>query len=306
MPAIGFVDARGIQVSFEELEASYDSERWNMPLPVLKSLSRLKRSYCDISVTELVGPPQIRVLKQRHEYVLEPGDLIWATFGTGLHRMLELRSEQNALTEERLMAEFDVEAAGQVCHIRLGGIPDHYVEADGGIFTNYKVTSVYKAVILHEKGPEAASDWVAAENCYAYLMRRHGFEVSRLQVCLLLRDWSARDRDDAMNKFYCSRCQKRHMRDSGPGRGHAEYEDPSRAIWYPPSQIHLVGLPVWPNADCEHYVRERLRAHIAAGLVPDHELPRCTDSETWNGRRCESYCEVAAFCHQRRRCDAHS
>jgi hypothetical protein len=91
MPATSFVDVHGVAVPFADLEMSYSAERWQMPLPLLKSLARQKRTYCDISVTELVGPPQIRVLRVRHEYPVDPFDQVWAGFGTGLHKMLESR-----------------------------------------------------------------------------------------------------------------------------------------------------------------------------------------------------------------------
>jgi hypothetical protein len=301
MPAIAFLDTEGNAVPFADLETGYRPDRWGMPLPLLKALARQKRNYCDISITELVGPPQLRLLKQRHEYSLEPTDLIWASFGTGMHRMLELRAETNALAEEKLVADFEVPLPdGSSRTVRLGGTADHYSEDGGGTLTNYKCTSVYKAKKLHDEGSPAAPDWVAVENCYAFLWRRHGFAIDRLRLCLLLKDWSTRDRDDALNKFHCTQCGKNHMRDSKPGREHATFEDPARREWYPPTQIFTYELPVWPHEYAEAYVRERLILHLAAESAPDAQLPECTADETWNGRRCEHWCEVAHLCHQRR------
>jgi hypothetical protein len=153
-----------------------------MPLPFLKALTRQKRSYSDISVTELVGPPQIRLLKARHDYAADPADLVWATFEAGLHKCLELRAEAGAIAEEKLVAEFDITLPnGSMRHVRLGGTADHY-DADRAPLTNYKTSTVYKAKLLHDRGPEALSDWVAVENCYAYLFRRYGFAVERIQI----------------------------------------------------------------------------------------------------------------------------
>src|SRR5437870_13166614 len=104
MPLIAFLDPSGERVPFDQLEKNSSPDRWGMPLPFLKALTRQKRSYCDISVTDLVGPPQIRLLKSRHEYASDPLDLVWASFGTALHQMLELKSEAGAIAEERLVA----------------------------------------------------------------------------------------------------------------------------------------------------------------------------------------------------------
>jgi len=183
--------------------------------------------------------------------------------------------------------------------VLLGGMPDHYTEQNGGTMTNYKVTTVYKARMLERDGPESSMEWVAAENCYAYLMRRHGFTVSMLQVCLVLRDWTEREYLDQQNKYHCTVCRKQHMRDSKPGMAHAEHEDVSMQRWYPATQLYVCQLPCWSQGDAEHYVTERLRIHLQAKDVPDLQLPQCTNEETWSGRRCERYCEVASFCCQR-------
>jgi hypothetical protein len=226
---------------------------------------------------------------------------VWASFGSGLHQFLELRAEPDAIAEERLVAEFEVDLPdGSTRHVRLGGTADHY-DSGHATLTNYKTSTVYKAKMLHDRGPESLSDWVAAENCYAYMFRRYGFEVSRVQICLLLKDWSARELEQAAGRFHCSRCDKNHLRRSGPGQEHAAFEDPSRADWYPPTQVYVRELPLWPQASAEAYIRERLAYHLAAELAADGRLPPCTDEETWQGRRCERWCEVAGLCWQRRR-----
>src|SRR6185503_14807836 len=98
----------------------------------------------------------------------------------------------------------------------------------------YKCTTVFKAKKLHDDGAEGAIDWVATENAYAYLSRSHGLAASKLQLCLLLKDWSLRERDQAANKFFCMKCRRFHMRDSQPGRDHASHQDPACIAWYPP------------------------------------------------------------------------
>jgi hypothetical protein len=301
MPLVGFTDRYGQEVPFNRLDAAYSPDRWGMPLPFLKALTRQKRSYADISVTELVGPPQIRLLKARHEYAADPADLVWASFGSGLHQFLELRAEAGAIAEERLVAEFDVPLPnGLIRHIRLGGTADHY-DSEHATLTNYKTSTVYKAKQLHDKGPSAYADWVAAENCYAFLFRRYGFAVEKVQICLLLKDWSMRDRDQAQDRYYCTKCDRNHVRTSGPGKEHAAFENQTRAEWYPPTQIHLCELPLWSQPDAESYINGRLVAHLTAELERDDQLPSCTVEETWNGRRCEHWCEVAGLCWQHRR-----
>jgi hypothetical protein len=185
--------------------------------------------------------------------------------------------------------------------MRLGGTVDHHSPDEGGVLTNYKCTTVFKSKKLHEDGASGAMDWVATENAYAYLCRLHELPVAKLQLCLLLKDWSLRERDDAANKFFCRKCEKFHMRDSRPGREHAAHEDPARVAWYPPTLIYMFELPLWSVAETNRYIRQRLELHIGAESCPDEQLPDCTAAETWDGKRCEHWCEVSGLCHQRRR-----
>ncbi len=301
MPLVAFLDSQCNRVPFHQLEETYSPDRWAVPLPLLRALTRQKKNYADITVTELIGPPQIRALKARHDFAVNPLDLVWASFGSGLHQMLELKTQPGGIAEERLIAQFDVPLPdGSTRRVRLGGTPDYFDDRNGTL-SNYKVSSVYKCRQLHDQGAASMPEWTAAENVYGYLLRRLGFDVRRLTLCLLLRDWSARERDQSLNRYFCSRCLKGHMRDSKPGREHAAFEDDSQNEWYPPNQVIVFDLPIWSHDEAESYIRQRLELHLAAEREADENLPECTPQETWNGKRCEHWCEVAALCQQRRR-----
>ena len=57
----------------------------------------------DVSVTTLIGPPQIHYLRHKYENDLEEDaiDRIWSLLGQAVHTILE-RAEQLGLTEKRL------------------------------------------------------------------------------------------------------------------------------------------------------------------------------------------------------------
>ena len=42
------------------------------------------------------------------------------------------------------------------------------------------------------------------------------------------------------------------------------------------------------------WIEERIKLHIDAL----DDLPKCSKQDTWNGRRCERYCEASEFCDQ--------
>lgn len=305
----GFISDAGTNVPFTELEDRL-SEFPNWPIAVLRSMVRQKKTYCDYSVTELTSPPQVVQLRRRFSVFVRPSDLVWSTFGTAYHLMLETK-DHKGITEEKMLLYYSWsgnelhrthpdDAAPHEKVWAIGGISDHYEPSNGGTLTNYKVTSTYKAKMAHaakETGDYTPIiDWVMNENFYAYMWREHGLPVNRLQICMFLRDWSAREAEQ--KTYLCTRCNKNHMETSKIGQEHAGYASEARK-WYPEHQIYLVDLPVWAHNDAAEKLEERIAIHLKAAETSNNaELPQCSLGDTWNGLRCKRYCEVACHCEQ--------
>ena len=133
------------------------------------------RGSADISVTQLIQPPKIRVLSSRHrdEMTEDVADRVWALVGNSTHEVLERAAHKDAIQEERLSITVgDWKISGQV---------DMY---EDGIITDWKITSCW--AILNGVKPE----WVNQLNCYAEMWRQMGFSVKEVQIIAILRDWS--------------------------------------------------------------------------------------------------------------------
>ena len=167
--------------------------------------------------------------------------------------------------------------------------------------TDWKVTSVY-SFLLGEK-PE----WEAQLNCYKWLYEQNGFDVHKLQIVAILRDWM---------------------------KSRAESEND-----YPKCAVMTVDIPMWSPMDTVTYIHERVRLHQEAYNNDDGSLTLCSAEERWEkpttyavkkvenkrarrvfqergdaedevrdgeelvvrpGRsvRCESYCKAMPFCNQ--------
>ncbi len=83
-------------------------------------------------------------------------------------------------------------------------------------------------------------------NIYAYIAHKNGIKVSGLQIINFVKDWS------------------RHEAERKPD--------------YPPQDIFIQNIPLWPTEQSEAFVMERIAAHeeARAGNLPD-----CTDEERW-------------------------
>jgi len=275
------------------------TNKYNLPYSFVRALEKktyTRKPEWDFSVTELLKPVQIRALEKRHgdKITEDISERIWALLGSCVHEVLDKATGQDSLNEERLV----VDVGGYT----IAGKPDLL---EDNTLTDYKVTSVWKVIFGY------SPEWESQLNIYRYLYKKYGFDIDKLQIIAILRDWKA---SDAENKAD-----------------------------YPNVQVHTFHIPVWDLLDTKKYIFERIKAHKEAENLPDSELPFCTPEERWerpskyavmkgkNKRavklcdteqqaeeyisndtrtdlwieyrpgkavRCEKYCPVAEFCSQ--------
>ena len=138
-----------------------------------------------ISVTSLIGPPQIRQLTIDNWDNIEEdcSERVWALLGSAVHSVLEKADTKKQLSEELLrMAVNDYEVVGK---------PD--LLDDAGVLSDYKLTSVW-AVIFGK------DEWEEQLNVYAALYRKYGFEIRKGCIVAMLRDWNRREAQEASYK----------------------------------------------------------------------------------------------------------
>lgn len=241
----------------------------------------------DISVTKLIDAPQRRALykKYRESVVEDVSERVWSLMGQAVHTVLE-RAGTSALVEERLYMDVNGwKLSGQFDRLHLG---DKTLQ-------DWKVTTVFKA--------DGSEDWERQLNVLRLLAHENGYEVERLQIIAIFRDWR---RSDA-----------------------------ARNPDYPQQNVKVIEVPTWSLEKTREYVNERINMHQAADR--GENVP-CSDEERWYAgstfalikeggkratkvaqtkeelgevpkgyvieerkggyRRCENFCEVAPFCPQ--------
>jgi hypothetical protein len=126
-----------------------------------------------------------------------------------------------------------------------GAIDLQEIESDGVIVSDYKTTSAW--AVMNEK-----QDWHNQLNSYAYLVEvAKKTPVKRLQIVAIVRDWNRRDAA---------------TRDG-----------------YPAAPIVVIEIPLWPFAEREAYVRQRISLHGDAffEMETGGDMPNCTPEECW-------------------------
>lgn len=203
---------------------------------------------CDISITGLIAPPRIRVLKKKHEAALEEdaSDRIYSLLGQVMHGILE-RANKDALAERRFFV--DVQGPHKVW--RVSGAMDAVYEK--GLLQDYKLMSFHK---VSDGVPE---DFEEQLNLYVVLLKHgrdkdgktladllgHAVVIDHLQIVCIFRDWSKG-----------KAAQNRLM---------------------PQQQGLVLDVPRWSDKDALAFLKERVAVHQEA----EHSLPLCSDSDRW-------------------------
>lgn len=154
------------------------TNKYGLPEPLLRFArnDKYSKGRADYSVTELISPPQLALLKRRHgkDAAVDASDMIWQLLGTAVHSVLETGG-RDEITEERLYSTVYGAVVSGAMDIQKHGAGLHIID--------WKVTSVFSA--MSEK-PE----WEYQLNCYAYLVEKEKkTPVRKLSICAIMRDW---------------------------------------------------------------------------------------------------------------------
>tara|TARA_R100000808_G_C2139851_1_gene147731 strand:+ start:977 stop:1858 length:882 start_codon:yes stop_codon:yes gene_type:complete len=284
MAAVGFIYPNGDKVSFEDVKkGKVDIEKMGMSLPTLIEMSKERDPNRKPSTTELLIGTCEAYLKRRENYYIDPQERAFSLAGTMHHARLEQHEDDRHLLEETL-EEFDIT-----------GIADLY-DKDTKTLIDYKNTGSYKCSQLlgmsyrlindpsgakykisgkwgkkgspkkvkewyRDEGLADFGDWAWQVNWYRYLLNKSGYEVDKMYIQVTLRDGGLRvAQDRGLDK-----------------------------------NIYLIEVPLYDDEVLENRFL-KARDNLVRALETDNLPKKCTDIETWNGRKCQSYCEVRYLC----------
>jgi hypothetical protein len=222
------------------------TNRLGLPAPILKAAKNdsYSRGGANISITELIGSPRIRILRKKHhtEITEDASDRFWAIIGSALHHVMETNAEDHHISEERLFATVE----GWVIS---GGIdlqmPIQTPSGPAMSLADYKMTTAW--AVMNEK-----MDWERQLNCYAYLVETNkGIPVESVSIIAIIRDWSRRQA--------------------------ATQPD------YPQSPMVVIPQKLWSREERDAYIYARVREHQAADRAEDwgEDLVECNAEERW-------------------------
>lgn len=238
----------------------------------------------NVSCSQLIDGPQVRILKRMHDYSEDVSEKLYALMGTALHGILEranmpeVRKRAFILTAETIMQEAEkmekdnVEKATQLkaaANYIFKLVPVFFPELNSRYLfektmqLNFGDMDLYGTFDLYDKEtgilydykfcsvyawifPESRKKWKQQMSVYASLLVKEGYPVNGLRIMAFFRDWS----------------------DSGKLRN----KD------YPESQLMEIFIELRPMEEIDAFIAKRINIHREA----EHgNVAECTGGDRW-------------------------
>jgi hypothetical protein len=128
--------------------------------------------------------------------------------------------------------------------VRIAGRFD--VMQNNDTVLDLKVTRVWKYLF------GGREEWEEQLNIYRWMLSQDGFKINKLQIMMILLDWS---------KF-------------------ETFRNPD----YPKSRAQLIDINLWPLAQTQQYVEDRVNEFLRCKTLADDKLPLCSEEDRWAAR----------------------
>lgn len=241
------------------------------------------------STTQLINGTRLAFLEITQNYAVDPFERAFAALGTRHHhRFKEIAKKLNVLSEEKLEGEvtgildllvpdrqvtyeayrlYDYKTAGSFKVAKALGLVGRKIPNLGGEV--YKTSGKWgkagdpKMVTVFDQDPKAVDmwDWELQNNNYRIMVEACGFPISEMFNQVTVRDGGtmvAQNRGIVKN-------------------------------------IYLIPIKRLPDDEVKAYFRNK-RLALLHFLSKQTVPPPCTAKESWDGRRCDGFCDLWEFC----------
>lgn len=246
----------------------------------------------DYTITGLLSPPRISVLKKEHEDKLEDdaSNMVWALIGKIGHSILQLGAiGRGDLVEKRFFTLLRGKKISGQCDF-----------STSGILTDFKFVSVWS--VKEGIKPE----WVAQLAGYRWLAAKNDIDLRQLQIVAILRDWSV---GEARRDPNYPQSQVLVLNSPLWDLSTTEKFFAERLLMHESAKKKLPECTAeerWQKSDEWKVVKDgnkrALKIHYSEVSARQHlkEMGKNYHVEFFAGEsvRCLSYCNVAPFCSQ--------
>lgn len=241
------------------------------------------REWKGVSPSSAGNGPRELYLKAITHYAIDPNDRVWAAIGTGTHHNLSLH-------------DFDVLAEEHVKDKSIEGTADILDNSEKHpgtyILEDYKTWGSYRLMLALGGAKVALSD----EHGEPILLKSGKDKGKPKQGYVLgVKEPELDNEILQLNRYRIAFENKgfpiMEMRLQVIPRDGGTYVAESRGIT---KNIYIIPIKRLPDQEVLDFYTN-LQAEVDEGFRTGY-VRRCTPKETWDGRKCEKYCEVKEMC----------
>jgi len=253
------------------------------------------RVWRGVSPSSAGNGPRLLYLKAVHDYAINPQSRVWAAFGTSTHDNLGMHRYTNDVLSEESLSDDKMRGIADTLDIDESD-PDFYVLSDYKTWGSYKVAKAIGIIIEKKDVPilddngdpvllksgknkdkpktkvesKRIIDPTKADlesetlqlNRYRIFFEKAGFPISRMEIQAIPRDGGT----------YVAK-----------GRG---IED----------NLYMIPVPFFDNVRVIVFY-DFLQSEVDEAFKTGY-IRKCNEWESWEGRRCNGYCEVSEQCQE--------
>jgi len=260
--------------------------------PYLRLIS-YDREWRGVSPSSAGNGPRLLYLKAVNDYSINPQDRVWAAFGTSTHNSLGMHRYINDVLSEEPLSDEKMRGIADTLDVDESD-PNSYVLTDYKTWGSFKVAKAMGLIIEKKDVPildaegnpvllksgknkgkpktkiestrilDPAKADLKSEilqlNRYRIFFEKAGFPISRMEIQAIPRDGGT-------------------------------YIAKSRGI---EDNLYIIPVPFMQDNEVHNFY-DFLQSEVDEAFKTGY-VRKCNDWESWEGRRCNGYCEVSEQC----------
>lgn len=292
MPLKRFICPDGIEINVSHCLSACRMPERCATKPYLRLIG-YDREWRGVSPSSAGNGPRLLYLKAVNGYAVDPQSRVWAALGTSTHDNLGMHRYSNNVLSEELLSDDLMKGIADVLESDERD-PEKYVLTDYKTWGSYKVMKALGISMLSEDEPVLGED---GNQVFLKSGKNKGKLKTKKKTTKIVDPSKADLKSEELqinryrmffeyNGFPISRMQIQAVpRDGGT------YIAKNRGI---EKNLYIIPVKKLHDADVLRFYL-RLQQEVDKGFRYGF-VRKCNDWESWKGRRCEGYCEVAEDC----------
>lgn len=258
-----------------------------LTLPTLQLIAQQRKWSGTASTTQLLNGTMYSFLKLTKPYVVDPDEMAFAVLGTSHHKRLEDVAKTLSIPAEVALTDGDRDIIDLLCNK-----DGEWILYDYKSWGSYRVARALGIVEVGKKPDPSGATYKTSG--------KWGKAGTAKMINTFRQDSAQAENQDAELQLnnYCLKAEEKFNIHISKMRMQVTLRDGGLAVAKNRGltrNIYMIPIPRLPGNDVRSYFLQK-EQDLSTALSSNYWGEPCSNHECWDGKRCESYCEVAMYC----------